>query len=242
MRYTLAIFVLGIPFLYTLSRSSYLGLAVAAMALVAFSRQRIIALFSALTFMLTLILLAPSEVVERIEYTFGGQRNVGSSQILLGDIRLDTSTSARIERYQNILEDIPKHPVLGYGVTGYGFVDGQYPRILIETGLVGLAVFLWLIAALFRQGSLALKSSTDPWERGLCIGFLAALAGLMVHALGSNTFIIVRIMEPFWFLAGVMTLLHLFNTAPPEEEAMPGEKADRISHGLLSPYPGRAPS
>jgi hypothetical protein len=31
--------------------------------------------------------------------------------------------------------------------------------------------------------------------------------GLVVHALGANTFIIVRIMEPFWFFAGIIVVM-----------------------------------
>jgi len=29
----------------------------------------------------------------------------------------------------------------------------------------------------------------------------------VVHAIGANTFIIVRIMEPFWFFVGIITVL-----------------------------------
>ena len=43
--------------------------------------------------------------------------------------------------------------------------------------------------------------------RGLSVGLIAGLAGLLVHALAANTFIIVRIMEPFWFLTGIVIAL-----------------------------------
>jgi hypothetical protein len=39
------------------------------------------------------------------------------------------------------------------------------------------------------------------------VGFTAGLVGLLVHAFGANTFIIVRIMEPFWFLTGIVIAL-----------------------------------
>jgi len=47
----------------------------------------------------------------------------------------------------------------------------------------------------------------DELERGLCMGFLAGFAGLLVHALSANTFIIGRIMEPFWFTLGMVVML-----------------------------------
>jgi hypothetical protein len=30
---------------------------------------------------------------------------------------------------------------------------------------------------------------------------------MLFHAIGANTFIIVRIMEPFWFLAGMVVMM-----------------------------------
>jgi hypothetical protein len=39
------------------------------------------------------------------------------------------------------------------------------------------------------------------------MGAVAGLVGLLVHAIGANTFIIVRIMEPFWFVVGLVVTL-----------------------------------
>ncbi len=52
-----------------------------------------------------------------------------------------------------------------------------------------------------------LKKLKTPYFQGLSIGFLAGFVGIIVHALGANTFIIVRIMEPFWFFAGIMVVM-----------------------------------
>jgi hypothetical protein len=49
--------------------------------------------------------------------------------------------------------------------------------------------------------------------RGLSVGLIAGLVGLLVHAIGANTFIIVRIMEPFWFLAGIIVALPAMDKA-----------------------------
>jgi hypothetical protein len=211
MRYVAGIILLGVPFIFTLSRASYLAALAVAPVLIYYSRRKLIAGFAIVTIFLIMVIIAPASVTERIRYTFGGQ-GVRSDQVVIGSVRLDTSTSARLASYQEVLRDFPHEPVIGYGVTGYSFVDGQYMRVLIETGLVGLAAFLWLLGALIRQGLATLRSASDGWERGLAIGYLAGLAGLILHAIGSNTFIIVRIMEPFWFFTGVVTLLHMHNS------------------------------
>jgi hypothetical protein len=49
---------------------------------------------------------------------------------------------------------------------------------------------------------------------------LAGFIGLLFHALGANTFIIVRIMEPFWFLAGIVMMLEEIEKAPVNKEGL----------------------
>lgn len=48
------------------------------------------------------------------------------------------------------------------------------------------------------------RESTDSFYRGLSLGLFAGFIGLLFHAVGSNTFIIIRIMEPFWFLTAMV--------------------------------------
>jgi hypothetical protein len=54
-----------------------------------------------------------------------------------------------------------------------------------------------------------LRNIKSPYFKGLTIGFTAGFVGLLFHAIGANTFIIVRIMEPFWFFAGIITVIPL---------------------------------
>ena len=63
---------------------------------------------------------------------------------------------------------------------------------------------------LFTVGRVAfrvLDKVESNFYRGLSVGFIAGFVGLLFHAIGANTFIIVRIMEPFWFFAGIITVL-----------------------------------
>jgi len=74
---------------------------------------------------------------------------------------LDYQTTLALE----IKKDIKKHPFFGYGVTGVGFVDGQYPLILGEGGIVGLIMFLWLIGATFKSAWRSFKGlADDDWS------------------------------------------------------------------------------
>jgi O-antigen ligase len=97
--------------------------------------------------------------------------------------------------------------LFGYGVTGYRFVDAQFPRVLTETGIIGLLAFLYLLYCTGKVALENLRVLKDPLFRGIVIGFLAGYTGLLFHSVGANTFIIVRIMEPFWFIAGLVVVL-----------------------------------
>jgi len=112
-----------------------------------------------------------------------------------------------LNSWKNVARDWVKHPIFGFGVTGYGFVDAQYFRVLIETGILGLATFIFLISSIFRQVYIIMKNTTESFENGLCMGFWAGFVGLLFHGIGANTFIIVRIMEPFWFLLAMVIMI-----------------------------------
>ncbi len=201
--------LLGIFFVtlgLTLSRGSWVALIPMIFTLIYFTNKRfaiVIPLLFAIAFS---PILLPQSVKDRVYYTFLQPHDRGDVQI--GEFRLDQSTSARVLTWKQVLtRDFAKHPILGYGVTGYGFVDAQYPRVLAETGLLGLSFFVLLLAAIYRYALRAHRVTKDPLFKGLTLGYLGGFVGLLFHAVGANTFIIVRIMEPFWFLTAMVVMI-----------------------------------
>jgi hypothetical protein len=67
--------------------------------------------------------------------------------------------------------------------------------------------------------------SQDPFDKGLSIGFIAGFTGLLFHAIGANTFIIVRIMEPFWFIAAMVMMIPSLQNGGKGEAAERGRKS-----------------
>ncbi len=218
--------LMGLPFVYTLSRASFLGVpfALAGLGLLS-TRRRLMGSLLLLVLVASpvVMVLLPKSVVERVLYTF--EPEAGQPTVKLGRVAFDPSTSARLISAQQALEAWARRPILGYGVTGFGFLDAQYFRTLVETGVVGLAVFVWLVWSTFRSGVASFRTLANPEERGLALGFVAGLLGLLVHAIGANTFIIVRVMEPFWFFAAVVVALPLLaaqeSAAPQRTRAGP---------------------
>ena len=198
--------VLIISLLYTQSRASYLAVIPAYLVVSFFSRRRFYFLAGLIVATALSPVIVPRVAKERMAYTFTQPEERG--QIQFGKLRLDTSASARIIGFREALLAWRKSPLLGYGVTGFRFMDAQYPRILVETGIVGMLSFIWLIYALFLTGVSTWLKAQNNLLRGLSVGLIAGLVGLIVHAIGANTFIIVRIMEPFWFVVGIVIALN----------------------------------
>ena len=86
----------------------------------------------------------------------------------------------------------------------------------METGLIGLILFLWLILRMIKLGIRLFRSAQEGWIKGAGLGFIIVVIGLVFHALGNITFYIVRIAEPFWALAAVVAYLLYFITTQKE--------------------------
>jgi O-antigen ligase len=190
----------------TLSRSSWVSLIPMTLALIYFSRKKAMIVVPLALVIVIAPFVIPNNIKQRALFTFTQPAEQG--QITIGKARIDTSTSARLASWQMVLgSDFIKHPIFGYGVTGYRFLDAQYPRVLAETGLIGLFLFFYLLYAIYRNARESYAKTTDPLFRGLLLGYLAGFWALIAHGIGANTFIIVRIMEPFWFLTAIVIMI-----------------------------------
>ena len=205
----IALLVLGgfavLALMATLSRSSYLAGVVLLMTvgLTQWRRPRVL---TALLVIIALVpLLAPANVKQRVNETFFGRQYGG--EIKVGTVGLDLSTTERLRSWAYVLKDWVHDPILGRGITGYAWADAQYVKIIGETGLAGLVAFGFIIYRLWRCARESFLSQTDPFAKGLAHGFLLALVAMLAHGIGANTFIIIRIMEPFWLCAGLVMLL-----------------------------------
>ncbi len=195
----------GLALMATLSRSSYLACGVLFLAIGATQWRRPRVLTVLLLAVALVPLFAPANVKERVSETFFGRQYGG--EIRVGSVALDLSTTERLRSWGYVLQDWVHHPLLGKGVTGYAWADAQYVKILGETGLAGLVAFGFIIYRLWRCARESFLSETDPFAKGLAHGFLLGLVALLAHGIGANTFIIIRIMEPFWLCAGLVMLL-----------------------------------
>jgi O-antigen ligase len=210
------LFFIVIALAATLSRSSWISLGPMFLALIYFNKKKAVIIIPLAVILMISPFIIPENVKQRALYTVAQPTETG--QIVIGNTRIDTSTSARLASWKMVLtSDFIKQPIIGYGITGYGFLDAQYPRVLAETGLVGLFVFLYLLRTIYINTRNAYRNTTDPLYKGLTVGYLAGFWAMITHGIGSNTFIIVRIMEPFWFLTAMIIMIPVLSEAHEEK-------------------------
>jgi hypothetical protein len=181
--------------LFTFSRQSYVGGAAAIAAIVWVRSRRLI--IPALLLALALPVVVPEVVQERAESIVTNVRDP-----LTGARPYATRLHAIRERLPEVLY---QSPLMGLGLAALppGFLDNQYLLTIYYTGIIGLAVFLWLLWSAIRV-SYSAYGSLEGESRGLALAWLAATVGLAVAGLAGSPFVAVRVRQVYWFLAALV--------------------------------------
>jgi O-antigen ligase len=196
-----------ISLMATQSRATWMGLPIMYLCFIIMSNKRLMLL----GLLAVIIAIGPFIMPKSYKERYGGtfKREEGYKATVGGKaMALDSSATERVLSWQGTLKDFKNHPIFGYGINGYWFIDGQYFRTLVELGLVGMSIFIFMLYQIGRFLLAAHRIASDNLSKGLTMGLFAGFLGLLVHCIGSNTFIVVRIMEPFWFLMGVTVVLY----------------------------------
>lgn len=215
--------------IYTQSRASWLGLLPLALGFVVIFPRRIVAIYAFLGVVLVAAILLPGSakdvVMSRIEQTIDPKGERYETAI---GIEVDTSTGVRLQQWSNSFRMWLASPILGTGVSTFG-ADAMYPRVLVETGAVGLGMFLWLIGRLLRVAAGSWRVVRGhPQYAGIGLGYFCAFFALLGHGIAAAPFWIVRVMEPFWLLTAIaVSLPRLMESA---EAVADGEPAPAALH------------
>lgn len=201
-----------VPFVFTLSREGWFSFFPMIIAFLIFHRRsRYFILFLLVAAALVVPFTSPKVVHERFKDTFAKERTY---DVLGKTVHVSESTAARIDAWERGFVKLSQRPLLGHGVPGSGTIDNQYTRILTETGTLGFLLYAWIIVLIFR---LARKtySLQDTFSKSLSLGLVCGMAGLLAQSLGAAVFVLIRIMEPFWFITAlVVTLPEISEESP----------------------------
>ena len=194
-----AIVFLGIPLLYTYSRTSFAAIVVATL-LFGFLKDRRLLGLAAVVGVMTLI-AAPESILNRI---------VSISGVANGDT--PSSWESRTYAWEMLGKKTAlESPLMGFGLASVqlGMVDNEYVRVFIDTGIVGLGLFLWVLARLALYATRAVdRLRPETFERGYASGYWIAFVAMAVHAIGATSYTSIRTMECFIVLTGLFGALN----------------------------------
>ncbi len=111
-------------------------------------------------------------------------------------IGMDASWNVRINHWMQLIDGTIRSPLFGLGpsITSKA-ADGEYIRVLSESGMVGLLLWLYLLYTIIK-----LLNTTN---NKMFVISKYALYGLMVGAIFIDVFSASKVMMLYWFLLGV---------------------------------------
>jgi O-antigen ligase len=184
--------------MYSLSRGAYLALFAGCLFLGAVKQRKLLLLTAA--FLLTWTAIVPPAVTERVTMT-------------RQDGELDHSAGTRLTIWEDAVELVDANILTGTGFNTYAYMHrvdkyedthNFFLKVLVETGVAGLLLFLWLVVKMFRTGYRLFRQAEDPFFAALGLG----LAGWMIAAVAANCFgdrwTYFQVAGYMWVLAGLV--------------------------------------
>ena len=210
MIYLLLVIASLYVFIFNQSKESYISFSVSFVLVFLLLKRRF--LLVPLVFLLAVFVMVPYifpysgpaesiEIVKKDTLKFDIDKNIPTS----ADIRRDNIAYA--------IQSLPENPLVGRG-TGYQGMaryESQICMLLSEEGIIGSAIFLWLIFRILIYGLKIFITSKDLYFKCLSGAFLAAFFGIIVQSVACTAWMITFIMGPFWFFAGIMVAIDRIN-------------------------------
>ncbi|WP_245614511.1 O-antigen ligase family protein [Actinokineospora inagensis] len=177
-RWWLCLAILAVASMQSLSRSAVLGLGIAAIFIIPAMapKRRVRALWGMLGFLVAMRIMVPGLV--------------GTLLSLFTSISVDPSAESRRRAVERAGKEIPHHLWLGRGMgtylpEKYGWLDNQYLGTLVQNGVIGLTLLIFIYLAGMYCAFRARLASKDPRIRDLGITLAACIA---VPGISSATF------------------------------------------------------
>lgn len=147
---------------------------------------------------------------------------------------IDASAMTRVVSWLMALDIVADHPIIGVGFNTYGFVqeryggsifgqaafglDGGILFIAVMTGVLGVSVYVLMLASVFRRCRRVWNDSTfNDDERGFCLGVGTITVAIVVHSMFLNSLLYPFLMEVLWILWGLSYVLSRGEERPRSE-------------------------
>jgi putative inorganic carbon (HCO3(-)) transporter len=223
----------------TFSRGAYVGFLVGIAIFALVREQKFLLLL--IPFLFTWQLIVPHSVTERVTMTESNGE-------------LDESSAERVALWEDAKTLAEEHFLIGTGFDTYKFMNrlniysGQtllrdthnyYLKLIIETGVLGLAFFLFLLGKMCHLGVRLWRKAEDPFLKSIGLGLACAIVPTLVVNIFGDRWQYIQIVGFLWTLAGCV-LRGLMLTELPEPVVSSGqEEASRAP--AWSDQPERVP-
>ena len=196
--------VMGLTLLLTFSRGGWVGMAAALLVFALLKDRRFLLLLIPLA--LAGIAFLPQVVLERLVTIFSIEDTSNVYRLVvwreaLGIIRDFWATGVGLG-HQSFMEVYPYYMITR--VKSPFHVHNTYLQFLVETGVIGFTLFVWLLFSIIKKGIKSLKHAQDPFLRNITIAALAATVGVMTQGFGEHILYMPKIITLFWLNAAVI--------------------------------------
>ena len=120
-----------------------------------------------------------------------------------------TNPDSRLSIWKNQLSEFSNYPFaifFGLGKSVLLTTDeshSQHVRNLIESGIIGSLIFLFLIFVIIKKSWQGFLSGESPFLIGLSGGLLVSTFAMLFISITAEAFVVVRIAEIYWFFAAI---------------------------------------
>ncbi len=181
--------------MYTFSRGGYLAVLFSVFVLGLLRDRKLLLVLGA--FLLTWQTVVPTAVRERVNMT-----ETSSGE-------LEASAQERVDLWKDAQKSIARSPIVGDGFATFQLQEhvanlkdthNWYVKVMVETGIIGLIMALFLLQQMLATSYRLFKRATDPLYQGLGLGLFLAICSSIVANFFGDRWTYIEITGLLWIL------------------------------------------
>lgn len=204
--------------MYEFSRGAYLAVLFGVLVLGILKDRKLLVILG--VFLFTWQAIVPLPVRQRVMMT---QDSSG---------QLESSAQERVDLWSDAERSILANPLFGNGFATYQFgqhvadlenTHNWYVQVLVETGVIGLIIALFLLQQMFSLSYRLFKRARDPLYRGLGLGLFIAVSACVLSNCFGDRWTYLEITGMLWVLVGAAVRADQFTNEETIPELAPVE-------------------
>jgi putative inorganic carbon (hco3(-)) transporter len=216
--------------MYSLSRGGYAALLLCSLFLGIVKERKLLIILAIFAFTWTSVV--PVAVKERVMMTYDPTSGT-----------LEHSAATRVNLWDEAMHVFDTNPVVGVGFYTYAYSQhlndykdshNIYVKVLVETGVLGLLIFLWLLGKTARAGYRLFRSSEDPLFQSIGLGLACWVVCAAVSNFFGDRWTYLQVNGYMWVLGGLVARAMLIEQEEAQAAVEENTDADAEPLGELA--------